>query len=42
MAEIVYKAVMETDVGFIGINYAEGAKYIAMNSTAQECRVSPL
>ena len=42
VAEIIYKAIMETDVGFISINYAEGAKYIAMNSTAQECRISPL
>ena len=33
---------METDVGFVGINYAEGGKYIAMNSTAHECRISPL
>ena len=28
VAEIIYKAIMETDVGFIGINYAEGAKYM--------------
>ena len=42
LAEIVNKAIMETDVGFIGINYAEGAKCIAMNSTAHECRISPL
>ena len=33
---------METDVGFEGVDYMEGCKYIAMNSTAQECRTSPL
>ena len=25
VAEIIYKAIMETDVEFVGINYAEGA-----------------
>ena len=42
MAEIIYKAIMETEVGFQGINYLEGAKYIVLNSTAKECRISPL
>ena len=42
VAEIVYQAIMETDVGFEGVDFMEGCKYIAMNSTAQECRISPL
>ena len=42
VAEIVYQAIMETDVGFEGVDYMEGCKYIAMNSTAQECRTLPL
>jgi hypothetical protein len=42
VAEIIYKAIMETEVGFRGINYLEGAKYIVLNSTAKECRISPL
>ena len=42
VAEIVYQAIIETDVGFDGVDYMEGCKYIAMNSTAQECRTSPL
>ena len=42
VADIVYQAVMETEVGFEGVHWQEGARYIALNSTAQECRVSPL
>ena len=42
VAEIVYQAIMETDIGFEGVDYMEGVKYIVMNSTAQECRTSPL
>ena len=34
VAEIVYKAVTETEVGFEGVNYLEGANYITLNSTA--------
>ena len=35
VAEIIYKAIMETEVGFQGINYLEGAKYIVLNMTAR-------
>ena len=42
VANIIYKAIIETEVGFEGIDYMEGCKYIVMNSTAQECRASPL
>ena len=42
VAEIIYQAIMETEVGFDGVDYMEGCKYVAMNSTAQECRLSPL
>ena len=41
LAEIIYKAIQETYMGFGGINYLEGAKYITMNSAAQECMISP-
>ena len=42
VADIVYKAIMETEVGFEGVQYQEGARYIALTSTAQECRLGPL
>ena len=42
VANIVYKAVMETDIEFNNINYQEGVRYIALSSTAQECRMGPL
>ena len=42
VAEIIYRAVMETKVEFKGINYQEGCRYIALTSTAQECRLGPL
>ena len=42
VADIVYKAVMETDITFEGISYQEGARYIALTSSAQECRLGPL
>ena len=42
VADIVYKAVMDTEVEFKNINYQEGVRYIALTSTAQECRLGPL
>ena len=42
VAEIIYRAVMETTVEFKGVNYQEGCRYIALTSTAQECRLGPL
>ena len=33
---------METTVEFKGVNYQEGCRYIALTSTAQECRLGPL
>ena len=42
VAEIVYKAVLETKIKFHGVNWMEACKYIALTSTAQECRIGPL
>ena len=40
MADIIYKAIMETDIDFKGVNYQEGCRYIVLTSTAQECRLA--
>ena len=42
MANIVFRAVQESDVEFEGIDYMEACKYIALTSTLQECRIGPL
>ena len=42
VAEIVYEAMLETEVSFDNINWTEGSKYITLTSTEQECRVGPL
>ena len=42
VANIVYQAVMESEIEFSNINYQEGVRYIALTSTAQECRMGPL
>jgi hypothetical protein len=42
VANIVYQAVMESKVKFKGVNYQEGARYIVLTSTEQECRLGPL
>ena len=42
VAEIIFKAVMGSNVKFDGVNHQEGARYIALNSTEQECRTGPL
>ena len=42
VAEIIFQAIMETKVVFEGVNYQEGARYIVLNCTEQECRLGPL
>ena len=42
VANIVYTAIMETEVKFEGVDYLEGCRYIALTSTEQECRLGPL
>ena len=42
VAEIVYKAMMDTKVKFDNVEWLEACKYIALTSTAQECRLGPL
>ena len=42
VSNIVYQAVMESQIKFKGVNYQEGARYIALTSTEQECRLDPL
>ena len=42
MAQIVYKAVMETEVKFVGVDLQEACRMIALTSSEQECRLGPL
>ena len=42
VAEIVFKAVMESKVEFDGVDYQEGSRYIALNMSEHECRTGPL
>ena len=42
VAEIVFDAIMKTEVGFEGVNYQEGCRYIVLNCSEQECRSGPL
>ena len=42
VADIAYNAVIETPLEFDNIDYKEGVRYIALNWTAQECRLSNL
>ena len=42
VADIVFKAIMESDIKFENINYKEGARYLALNWSRQECRMSKL
>ena len=39
VANIMYQAVMDSQIEFKGVNYQEGARYIALTSTEQECRL---
>ena len=42
VAEIIYKAVLESSVEFDSIDYREAVKYISMNWSAQRCAMSDL
>ena len=42
VAQIIYNAIMESDVKFSGINYQEACRMIALTSSEQECRLGPL
>ena len=42
VAEIVYRAMLDTKVKLDNVDWAEAAKYIALTSTEQEVRLSPL
>ena len=42
MAKIVYQAVLESKVKFESVDWLEACKYIALTSTAQECKMGPL
>ena len=42
VAQIVYKAVMETEVKFVGVDLQEACRLIALTSSEQECRLGPL
>ena len=42
VAEIIFKTTMEKKIEFEGVNYQEGARYIVLNCTEQECRLGPL
>ena len=42
VAQIVYQPILETDVKFVGVDYQEACRMIALTSTEQECRLGPL
>ena len=42
VAEIVHDAVMRSRITFDGVQYQEGARYIVLNSSEEECRSGPL
>ena len=42
VAEVVYKAIMESKVKFVNVDYREAVRYIAMNWSAQRCGQSDL
>ena len=42
VANIVFRAVQESEVYFEGVDFMEACKYIALTSTEQECRIGPL
>lgn len=42
VAEVIYKAIMETDIKFENINYKEGVRYLALNWSEMDCRTSSL
>jgi hypothetical protein len=42
VAEICYRAVMETKMKFENIDYKEAVRYVALNWSAEQCRMSKL
>ena len=42
VANLVYKAILETDITFANVNYKEAVRYIALMWTKQECRMSDI
>ena len=42
VANIVYKAIMDSEIEFDSVDYLEGARYIAINWTAAQCKSSEL
>ena len=42
VADIAYRAIMNTNVKFEGVNYQKACKYIALTSTEAGCRMGPL
>ena len=42
VANLVYEAILETDMKFLNINYKEGVRYLALNWSEKECRTSNL
>ena len=42
VAEIAFKAIMDSDISLEGIDYQEGARYIVLNETEFNCRAGPL
>ena len=42
VAQIVFNAMMKTEIKFKGVNYMEACRMIALTSTEQECRLGPL
>ena len=42
VAQIIYNAMMKTEIQFKGVNYQEACRMIALTSSEQECRLGPL
>ena len=42
VAEICFRAVMETKIKFENVDYEEGVRYVPLNLSADQCRMSEL
>ena len=42
VAAVCYQSVMDSEVSYEGVDYLEAVRYLALNMTEQECRLSPL
>ena len=42
VAQVVFNAMMKSEIKFRGMNYMEACRMIALTSTEQECRLGPL